>query len=638
MKFKSYKQELSIKLVMAAIIILIVVIGANFYISRDNLYKEYYKTQQKAVSRSVSTLKQIDVGYQIVNQNMEEKMKNISHKLVKEYQQKGGNFSDEYLKELNKKYKVSDIYLINKQGVLEKSTLKENKGLNLVEIVGEEFGNFLDRVRKGNKVVADDLSVELGTGKLKKFTYQPTPDHKYIINLGWYVKDYNQQINKTSFREVVNQMKQEDDLISEIRLFDVNGLRALGDNNYEVPEDHKEKITRQLIENNSEKNKLKLEKDNKHYVYKLVKLKSRDRNRILQIVFSKESLVNMLKRQGIINLAIFLVGIIVSVLGAYMLSKDIVKPINQLTAKIKKFGDGDLTIRLDEDNDNEFGKLARSFNQAIKEQRNLISSLLDNIENLSAYSEELSASAEEGNVAIEQTSELIEDMSASIEQISASTQEVTSFAQESTSKTEVGSQNITRTVTSMQKIGQAVGETVTIINELDNNSQQIGEIVDLINNIAEQTNLLALNAAIEAARANEHGQGFAVVADEIRELATDTHQATEEIAALIEDTQDKSEAGLKAIKQVRKKVELGEEITQETGEVFEEIETASEETSVQIQQTASATQELAQNSDKIMSSTEDIDNMSDEITDSAQELANMAQDLRRLIAKFKIQR
>ena len=85
------------------------------------------------------------------------------------------------------------MYLINKKGVLEKSTLEENRGLNLIEAVGESFGDFLNEVRNGNQMVADDLAVELGTGKLKKFTYSPTPDNEYIINLGWYIEDYNQK-------------------------------------------------------------------------------------------------------------------------------------------------------------------------------------------------------------------------------------------------------------------------------------------------------------------------------------------------------------------------------------------------------------------------------------------------------------
>jgi methyl-accepting chemotaxis protein len=63
--------------------------------------------------------------------------------------------------------------------------------------------------------------------------------------------------------------------------------------------------------------------------------------------------------------------------------------------------------------------------------------------------------------------------------------------------------------------------------------EKIGAVIDLINDIAKQTNLLALNATIEAARAGEAGKGFAVVAGEVKQLASQTAQATGDIAALV---------------------------------------------------------------------------------------------------------
>ena len=636
MKFKSYKNELIFKLIMGSLLILTIVIGTNFYISRNNLYKEYSKTQKKSTSRAVSTLKQIDVSYQIINSNMEEKMKVISEKVAKEYQRQSGNLSNEDLKKLNKKYAVSDMYLINKKGVLEKSTLEKNRGLNLVEAVGEEFAKFLNKVRNGNKMIADDLAVELGTGKLKKFTYRPTPDNKYIINLGWYIGDYNQNIDQASFQKIVDQMKEEDEFISDIRLFDVNGLRVLGNTDYEISEEHQSKIKEELIAAKSEEKELAFEKDNKKYIYKLIKLKSRDRNRVLQMVFSKKPLISQLKKQIMINVIFLIIGISITAIGAYLLSKNVIKPIKLLTNKLKKFGQGDLTISLNDNQNNEFGELARSFNQAVERQHNLISNLLDNIEDLSAYSEELSASAEEGNATIENTNQLVENISANIEEISASTEEVTSFAQESTSKTETGTKDINQTLNSINDINQAADEALEIINDLDETSKEIGGIIEMITNIAEQTNLLALNAAIEAARAGEAGQGFAVVAEEIRELSEDTNQATQKISGLIERTQNKSDNGLEAVKKVKKQADKGEGIAQETKKVFEEIKDASNQTAQQIEQTANATQDLAEKSDQVRSNTNDIKDMSIEISKSSQELSEMAQDLQRLIDKFEI--
>lgn len=107
--------------------------------------------------------------------------------------------------------------------------------------------------------------------------------------------------------------------------------------------------------------------------------------------------------------------------------------------------------------------------------------------------------------------------------ISSATEELSTTIQDLV-KQLLGTQSISRDAAKQS------GEAVNSIEALQAHAEEIRSVVNLINDIAEQTNLLALNATIEAARAGDAGKGFAVVANEVKQLASETSNATAEIS------------------------------------------------------------------------------------------------------------
>jgi methyl-accepting chemotaxis protein len=90
-------------------------------------------------------------------------------------------------------------------------------------------------------------------------------------------------------------------------------------------------------------------------------------------------------------------------------------------------------------------------------------------------------------------------------------------------------QQVTKAAAVSREAVASAEQTGATVKGLSEAAAQIGNVVQLISGIAAQTNLLALNATIEAARAGEAGRGFAVVASEVKQLASQTAQATQRI-------------------------------------------------------------------------------------------------------------
>ena len=147
----------------------------------------------------------------------------------------------------------------------------------------------------------------------------------------------------------------------------------------------------------------------------------------------------------------------------------------------------------------------------------------ESIHNLSASNEAVTESTKNLVSSSELSSNNIQSVAAAAEELSASIKEIRRRVDESSEK----SKDATTTADGASKK----------VNELSEASHKIEEVIDLISDIAEQINLLALNATIEAARAGEAGKGFAVVASEVKNLASQTANATNDIADHIRSIQ-----------------------------------------------------------------------------------------------------
>lgn len=326
----------------------------------------------------------------------------------------------------------------------------------------------------------------------------------------------------------------------------------------------------------------------------------------------------------------------------------------------------------------EFGILARTFNDMVDELKILVSDINEQARELAEASNAMnnisrglgllaeqvgdsvqivSAGSQEQLVRIEETGRNVVNFNKQIRLIDNNSRLISSGSDEVLKSIEKGDRSVNYTIDRINSLSEDTIKVAGLINELGQMSQKIEDIVDLISNIANQTNLLALNAAIEAARAGQAGQGFSVVADEIRDLAEQSSSATENITALIRNVQERVSEAVELINNNKTLVSKSVEAIKDTDRVFNEIEEVSlqfreiitsvveglEEMTKESQQVEEAIQEIsvisrnfAANSEEIAASTEEQLASTEEIVSAAETLKKMSDRLMNNVNKFKI--
>ena len=365
------------------------------------------------------------------------------------------------------------------------------------------------------------------------------------------------------------------------------------------------------------------------------------------------------------NLIFFsaLVGLLV-VAASYMASRTIAGQLAKTVDFAKSVAAGDLNRSVAVDQGDEIGVLAAELNRMAANLRKMlenitggVKTLLTSSNGLSAISQQMAAGSEQSSekaqnvfLAAQQLNDNMNTVSSASEQTSTNVQMVATAAEEMTATIGEIAGNMEKGRRIADDAIDQARDTSSQVGELGQAMEDIGKVTETIAEISEQTNLLALNATIEAARAGELGKGFAVVANEIKDLASQTADATQKIGEQISGIQVKTGDTVDKINRISAIIHDLCEIVNTVASAMEEQAVATREISSNVNQAAAGNEEVSRNvvqSAQVSASiTQSINQVtqaarematgSSQVHDNARDLSDLAQQLSQMIGGFRI--
>ncbi len=336
-----------------------------------SILEESSKSKSKIISEEIKQIHEMqDMAMRILDKQIDPDLKRYSEILVNEVFRDTKNIETTDLSAVQKRIGMDcenqDIYVINRDGVVVNTTFKPDLGLNFFEF-GMEHKEMLEHVWESGEFLSEKFTIENSTKRLKKFTYIPTLDGRYLIELGIYSDQADSIIDFVKKR--MNNMAAMRTNIISVDLFIgmdnplcLNGDATIEDefaSTYRKVMESKERVTL-----DDPRSKPPVRRD---FIYLDRKNTSLYKESVIRIISDTTEERTILRRELFKFILLFSVTVVIVVILLYRKTKVITDPIKRLVSNVNRITAGHLNERAEVVGNNEIASLSEQFNNMIAE-------------------------------------------------------------------------------------------------------------------------------------------------------------------------------------------------------------------------------------------------------------------------------
>ncbi|MDN7013221.1 HAMP domain-containing protein [Methanoculleus sp. FWC-SCC3] len=373
---------------------------------RQELEANAEASRNQTESGIVLAVNLVDAGLKLFDRTLSREMEEGFALFIAEYERAGRDPGEMDLLRVKEELGGRmDLYIIDEDGVIVYTTHPPDLGLDFRQMP-DFYGRITD-IRLGGAFAADRVVSGIPSGELRKYAYMPSPDHRYLFELGLADSEFREYRTALKYREAVRELVDENPDVAEIRIFDCLGEMFVG-------EAHPDDGRRLEIVRKAYREKGMIEVENATAVeltrYVFVDMAdlgyASDMSLVVELTYTvrraEAELAGMLGRHAtVLLIAFFCIGCF-SALAAHHLTR----PIRVLVEDVDAIARGDLERPIRVSGDAEFVHLAKSVSAMVGSLKETIQKIRKSEEEIVRHSHVLEEQVRERTAALEESSRM----------------------------------------------------------------------------------------------------------------------------------------------------------------------------------------------------------------------------------------
>jgi PAS domain S-box-containing protein len=195
-------------------------IGISYLATEQSLRENARTVQLQTEDNLAAVFRAKEDAFFIFDKSLDYRMENAFPFFLAEYERAGGDPSRMDLARVKEEVGGDmELYVIDEKATVIATTYPPDRGLCFGDFA-PSFVTYLDTIRASGGFHPDHIVTDETTNAMKKFAYFPTPDHRYVLELGLPVDNPEFSSFRALDRELILKVEKENPYLAGVRVFD----------------------------------------------------------------------------------------------------------------------------------------------------------------------------------------------------------------------------------------------------------------------------------------------------------------------------------------------------------------------------------------------------------------------------------